>query len=97
MNMKDHDMLVTLNTKMDGVVVDIKDLKDGLSTRLSAVETRVKIIEDKTVVVDPVNLPKDLDKIKILESQAKWVGVLLAPIYLGIVGFLVAKFTGLFK
>lgn len=38
---RDHDMLVTLNTKVDQVTFDIKDLKDSLIIRMAKAEARL--------------------------------------------------------
>lgn len=42
---KDHDTLVRLETKMDQVIGDIKEMKDGTSKTLAALDERVKMLE----------------------------------------------------
>lgn len=39
-NLKDHDLLIRLNTKMEGIEVSIKDLRDGLIKRVEILENR---------------------------------------------------------
>lgn len=41
----DHDLLVILNTKMEGLKVDIQDLKDGTSTKINDHEVRLNALE----------------------------------------------------
>ncbi len=38
MNMEDHNMLVSLNTKMEGLKEDIAELKNGTSSRIAQLE-----------------------------------------------------------
>ncbi|PWU04795.1 MAG: hypothetical protein C5B43_04115 [Verrucomicrobia bacterium] len=45
LNSRDHDMLVTLNTKVDQLTFDIKDIKDNLITRMAKVESRLDAID----------------------------------------------------
>lgn len=50
-NMKgqdDHDLLIRIETRMEGLKADIKELKDGTSTQLIDHETRIKKLENKT-------------------------------------------------
>lgn len=46
MRQTDHDLLIKLDVKMTDIGTDIKDLKDGLSTRVGNLEKRVDILED---------------------------------------------------
>jgi len=41
----DHDLLIRLETKMTGLKEDIKDIKDGTSTKISDHETRINTLE----------------------------------------------------
>jgi len=43
----DHDLLIKLETKMDSLKEDIKDIKDGTSRHISDHEQRIQIIEGK--------------------------------------------------
>jgi hypothetical protein len=45
-NAGDHDMLIKLETKMDGLKEDIKGLKDGTKGQLDDHESRINKIED---------------------------------------------------
>jgi hypothetical protein len=38
-SIRDHDLLIRLDQKVDALSTDIKDLKDNLATRVSALET----------------------------------------------------------
>lgn len=60
----DHDMLVGLNVKMDYVTRNLRDLNDGVSTRLTDIDNRVRAVEKtnesfatvKTIVYSLVSL-----------------------------------------
>lgn len=41
----DHDLLIELKTKMDGIKADIKDLGDGTSKTIADHETRIRTVE----------------------------------------------------
>lgn len=43
--MNDHDLLVTMHEQIKGIKNDIKDLKDGTSTKLSDHESRIRRLE----------------------------------------------------
>ena len=44
----DHDLLITLNVKLDGVVIDMKEIKDGSASQLTNHELRIKTLEELT-------------------------------------------------
>jgi uncharacterized membrane-anchored protein len=60
----DHDMLVTLNVKMDQVNRNIRDLTDGTTVKLTDLDTRLRKVENvgesfttvKTIVYGMVSL-----------------------------------------
>lgn len=43
--MNDHDLLVTMHEQIKGIKADIRDLKDGTSTKLSDHELRLRRVE----------------------------------------------------
>ena len=43
----DHDLLIKLETKLDGLIVDVKLLNEGTSGKLSDHEGRIRIMESK--------------------------------------------------
>ena len=43
--MNDHDLLVTMHEQIKGIKSDIKDLKDGTSTKLTDHELRLRRLE----------------------------------------------------
>jgi hypothetical protein len=43
----DHDLLIELKARMDGLKADIKDLKDGTSAQIADHETRITAVEGK--------------------------------------------------
>src|SRR3989304_10127424 len=64
---RDHDTLIRVESKVDQLVKEIKDLKEGTTTRIIALETRMDNME---TVRDAYN-PKDLVP-KILEHD-QWI------------------------
>ena|SRR3990167_5672809 len=49
MRQQDHDLIVRLDVKLDNLASDIKDLKDGMSSRVADLESRTKKLEDKLI------------------------------------------------
>ena len=47
-NADDHDLLIKLNTLMDGLKEDIRDLKSGTTLKIENHDSRIKILENKT-------------------------------------------------
>lgn len=43
--MNDHDLLVTMHEQIKGIKADIRDLKDGTSTKLTDHELRLRRVE----------------------------------------------------
>jgi pyruvate-formate lyase-activating enzyme len=41
----DHDLLIELKTRIEGIKADIKDLKDGTSTQINDHENRLNTLE----------------------------------------------------
>jgi len=64
---RDHDTLIRVESKVDQLVKEVKDLKEGTTTRIIALETRMDNME---TVRDAYN-PKDLVP-KILEHD-QWI------------------------
>lgn len=46
LNMSDHDLLITLHEQIKNVRADIKDIKDGTSTKLEDHEKRLRKQEE---------------------------------------------------
>lgn len=42
---KDHDLLIELRTKIEGISQDIRDIKDGTKNTLDDHETRIRTLE----------------------------------------------------
>lgn len=66
---QDHDLLIQINTKLERVITDVKELKDNVAARVAALEQEkinkeeVKNLNDAAQVVH-----KDLgDRVRILE------------------------------
>lgn len=49
MQSSDHDLLIRIETKMESLIVDIKDLKCSTNTQMTDHESRIKKLESKTI------------------------------------------------
>lgn len=86
MRSDDHDLLITLNTKVDGLVTDVRDLKDGVYSRLQDHERRINRLEHDHVAIGGVEtayeqLKENTDFIK--NFQRSWR---LVAGFLGLLG-----------
>jgi hypothetical protein len=96
----DHDALIELKTEFKAFVrqysLDIKELKDGTQKTLIDHDLAIKKNHEEHIL-----LREEQDRLsnKIKAQEARWRAVisLLAPIYIGIVGFILAKVFDLFK
>ena len=52
----DHDLLIRLESKVDQLGLDIKDVKDGTSRRISDLEAKMNLMEKIRDQYDPVKL-----------------------------------------
>lgn len=66
-SMSDHDLLIRLDQKMNGISTDMKELKDGLYARVSTLEQKI-IIYDKLIAEYPIS-----DLTKMLMEDHKWI------------------------
>src|SRR3989344_5475641 len=41
----DHDLLITLNAKVDGLIVEVKSMQDGVGKEIANHEVRIRKIE----------------------------------------------------
>lgn len=79
----DHDMLVRLETKVDGLIIDVKDLKEDLINRIVELENMHSGFDTKEEV--RINR-QNKNKIEELEFRWKIVVFLLAPLYIAAIG-----------
>lgn len=89
----DHDLLITLNAKFDNLSIDVKTMGDGLSARVSTLETW----RDQ---VDIYHAKIPLEKYgKLADSYERLVGnwKLFTPIFLIVGGIVVAVLSEVVK
>ncbi len=79
----DHDLLIRLETKLDQVCVDIKDLKDGFSAKLANHEIRITAMEKLHDEINPLDALTRLNKIQIKQHD---FGLMWQFIVIGIIG-----------
>lgn len=61
----DHDTLIRVETKMDGLVTDIKEMKDGVQKTLADHELRIKKVEDIVQVTTPIETLGEFRKLQL--------------------------------
>jgi hypothetical protein len=93
--MEDHNLLVRLEEKIEGIKTDIKDLKDGTSQRISTLELCKVDIKESYPSVYKMAVDKELDdhedRIRITETNITrmmtWgsVAIVLLNIIMGII------------
>jgi len=97
-NKDDHDLIIRLDTKMDDIRSDIKELKDGTHQRLTDVENHKLNIKDSYPALYKASVEKSLSDLDIITKKHEneitriltfgTAGILV----LGIVEFLIGKF-----
>lgn len=96
----DHDTLIRVEAKVDQIVTDIKDLKDGVNAKVSDHEQRINVLER---IKDEVNLSETMKSIKdsaqwIHDFKVTWKVILaVAGGVGGFVGFLINLLVRLFE
>lgn len=85
---KDRDLLVTLNVKVDGIVTDIKELKDGLTDRITVLENKVQALEESHA---GFNVQEVVQDFRIWKDRLKLISWLIAPVYLTIAGLILDR------
>lgn len=63
MQRDDHDTLIRVETKMDQLVSDVKELKDGLTFRVSQIEMRVADLEKLRDEIQPKTAMMKLEEV----------------------------------
>ena len=99
----DHDTLIRLETKVDQIVVDFKELKDGLNAKVADLDARVKLMEklrDEMTPIESHNRINELWQWKHDFSLTWKVIITIASVVGGVVGFILSVVTdlmGIFK
>jgi len=86
----DHDVLIRVDAKVDRLSLDIKDLKDGLGTRMTALELRMNGYEKLVTVSDPDRRLKEHDQMFVWMKETKRLWKFLLAGAIGI-GFLLSQ------
>lgn len=87
----DHDTLIRLESKVDSLITDIRDLKDGTSQKLTDHETRIRIMEKMAEVSQPEANIKKLNEVYgwVHDFKVRWQFVVaVAGLVGGVVGFI---------
>lgn len=95
---KDHDLLIRLEAKLDQVSIDVKDLKDGTTHRISLLESRM----DKMEAINTEVKPKEMAEM--IQIHDRWIGeqkinirwtMAIASSIGGLVGFLLSQLSNI--
>ena len=91
--LRDHDLLVGLNGKVDRVSEDIKEIKNNSAVTFDNHERRIRSLEDTTKIYDPVSIyrmVKEHDR-WIEDFKTSWrTALLLSSLLGGVVGFILS-------
>lgn len=83
-NPKDHDLLVTLNVKVDALTKKVDSMSDGMSAKLADHEKRIEIVEVTIKKFDPTELTPRFfvleQKVHDFETTAKVYRVLAGAV-----------------
>jgi len=90
----DRDLLVTLNTKLDHLVVDVREMKDGMATRMNNLEVRMATYERLATISDPDRRLKEHDDMFNWMKEMKRLWKLLLAGAVGF-GFLLSQLNAL--
>lgn len=92
----DHDLLIRLETMMNTLLVDVKELKDGTATRIASLEVRTGNIERIHDEVNPKEMKKDLTELSAWkrDQQVTWkVTLTIASVVGAVVGFITSQLS----
>ena len=59
----DHDTIVRLESKLDGLVSDVKEMKDGTTAKIIDLDLRIKSIEKIAIETDAPNSYHQMQKL----------------------------------
>ena len=90
----DHDLLIRLEAKLDQVILDVKDLKDGTTMKIANLELRVNELEDCHKQIDPPKMSTRLNSLEdwVMEQKIniKWL-ITIASFIGGIAGYIISQ------
>ena len=93
MQRSDHDTLLRLEVKVDALIADVKELKDGTNLQLTEHELRIRIIEKVHEEINPLQVVQEFKEVqlKIRDFQTIWKFVVtIAGAVGGIIGFILS-------
>lgn len=86
----DHDLLIRLEAKVDTLIIDVKEVKDGTNTKLLDHEARIRSIEKIHEEINPIQAAKDFRDVQqeLHDFRTIWKFVVtVASAIGGIIGF----------
>ena len=95
--LSDHDLIVRLDTKMDQLSVDVKDLKDGTSATLSQHESRIAAIERVHDEVNPLQALKQIREVAEEQHDFKIVWKFIIALAIGLSSAITLILSSIFQ
>ena len=92
----DHDLLIRLESKVDSLIVDVKEVKDGTNTQLTDHETRIRVVEKVHEEVNPIQTVKEFRELQqqMHDFKTIWKFVItVASVIGGVIGFALSLVT----
>ena len=86
----DHDVLIRVDSKVDRLSLDVKDLKDGIGVRMTALELRMDDYDKLVITSDPTRRVKEHDDMVAWMKEIKRTWKLLLAGAAGL-GFLLSQ------
>lgn len=65
---EDHDTIVRLEAKIDGLVIDVKGINDGTSSKIADHESRIRKLEDSLIIYEPT---KNIQRLEVVEAKVQ--------------------------
>lgn len=90
-SLRDHDLLVGLNGKVDRMGDDIREIKSNTAVTFDNQEKRIRNLEDTTKIYDLVSINKTVkDHEKWIDDfKASWkMALFLVGLFSGVIGFI---------
>lgn len=93
MQFDDHTTLIRLEAKVDSLILDVKEVKDGTTIKLADHETRIRTIEKTHEEINPIQVTKDFKDVQqqVHDFQTIWkFAITVAGTIGGIIGFILS-------
>lgn len=90
MQLEDHNLMIRLEAKVDGLIIDIRNLKDGTGQKLTEYESRIKALEKVHEEINPLRVAQEFQEVQqqVRDFRTIWKFMIsIASIIGGVIGF----------